>query len=344
MAIDVGEVKRRLLSLLNDPNLVNDYLRQYGPTLDIKHIKALKDARAKAASLAEEGTGQDPIFEIKLSCPVCAIEDIVCYELRAKSQVIVKNKFLVPLYQGTSGFRTVDYTLAAVTVCPRCLFASPDKKDWGRAEERTQLPSNVIMTLQEKIGERKAIMRTVTDVKGYFSRPRTGDAAITSYQLAMSRARVEAWYEQPYALYKLGAYSLRIAKIVKDAGGDNREVLREALGFFEEAFRTSNCPSEEIEMQVIYTIVALCIRIQDPKKANSFIGVFANLHNNRLVEMKEDPKLQTLIIDKWADKSKMLWEDRDRDDLFKDRVETPSRTFSSSIHFFVRNEVSLRMP
>jgi uncharacterized protein (DUF2225 family) len=317
MAIDVVEVKRRLLSLLNDANLVNEYLRQYGPTLDIKHIKSIKDARAKTTLAAEEGTGADPVFEIKVTCPVCGMEDIVCYELRAKSQQILKNKFLVPSYEGTGEYRTVDYTILAVTVCPRCLFSSPDKKDWSRDEEKTQLPSNVIMTLQEKIGERKAILKTVSDVKSYFLRPRSTDAALVSYQLAMARARVEAWYEQSYALYKLGAYTLRIAKIIKDTGGDNREALREALGFFEEAFRTSNCPSEEIEMQVIYTIVALNLKLGDQKKANSFIGVFTNLHNSRVVEMKEDPKLQLIIIDKWADKAKFLWEDRDREDLFK---------------------------
>jgi len=72
MAIDVVEVRRRLLSLLTDPNLVNDYLRQYGPNLDIKHIKALKEARAKASELAEEGAGQDPIYEIIVSCPCAA--------------------------------------------------------------------------------------------------------------------------------------------------------------------------------------------------------------------------------------------------------------------------------
>jgi uncharacterized protein (DUF2225 family) len=318
MAIDVVEVKRRLLSLLNDANLVNEYLRQFGPTLDIKHIKSLKDARAKTAAIAEEGSGQDPVFEIKVNCPVCGMEDVICYELRAKSQQIMKNKFLVPSYEGTGEYRTVDYTLIAVTVCPRCLFSSPDKKDWTRADEKTQLPNNVVMTLQEKIGERKAILKAVSDVKNYFVRPRSTDAALVSYQLSMSRARVEAWFEQPYALYKLGAYTLRIAKIIKDTDGDNREALREALGFFEEAFRTSNCPSEEIEMQVIYTIIALSLRLCDQKKANSFIGVFTNLHNSRVAEMREDPKLQLMIIDKWADKAKYLWEDRDREDLFKD--------------------------
>ena len=41
MAIDVVEVKRRLNALLNDVNLVNEYIRQFGPSIDIKNIKAV---------------------------------------------------------------------------------------------------------------------------------------------------------------------------------------------------------------------------------------------------------------------------------------------------------------
>jgi uncharacterized protein (DUF2225 family) len=320
MAIDVTEVKRRLNALLNDANLVNEYIRQYGPSIDIKNIKAIKEARSKSLITPEEGPGDDPIFEIQVICPVCNREGIVCYELRAKSQQIIKNKFLVPSYEGASGFKTVDYSFLAVTVCPRCLFASPDKKDWSRSEgdTKSQVPGNVIMTLQERIGERRSVLKSVSDIDGYLKRPRVRDAAIASYNLAISRAHVEAFYEQPYALYKLGAYSLRIAKILRDAGNDHREILREALGYYEEAFRTSNCPSEEIEMQVIYSVVALSLKLEDPKKANSYIGVFSNLHNDRVIEMKNNPKLNLILIDKWTDKAKLLWEDRDRSDLFKD--------------------------
>jgi uncharacterized protein (DUF2225 family) len=320
MAIDVVEVKRRLGALLNDANLVNEYIRQFGPSIDIKNIKAIKEAKAKSIMTPDEGVGDDPIFEINVICPVCGREGIVCFELRAKSQQILKNKFLVPSYEGASGFKTVDYSYLSVSVCSRCLFASPDKKDWNRPEGNTksQVPSNVIMTLQERIGERRTLLKSVSDTEGYFKRPRSKDAAVDSYQLAISRAHVEAFYEQPYALYKLGAYSLRIAKILKDAGADNREMLREALGYYEEAFRTSNCASEEIEMQVIYSIVALCLKLEDPKKANSYIGVFGNLHNDRVIEMKNNPKLNLILIDKWTEKAKQLWEDRDRADLFKD--------------------------
>jgi uncharacterized protein (DUF2225 family) len=325
MAIDVAEVKRRLQTLLNDPNLVNEYVRQYGPAIDIKNIKALKESRQRVQTSGEEKTpGEDPIFELKVRCPVCNQDEIVCYEIRAKSQQILQNKFLVPTYAGAFGYKTVDYTMLAVTICPRCLFASPDKKDFNRPasqglpETKTQLIGNVIMTLQEKIGERKAILKSVSDYGAYFKRPRFDDAAIDSYKLAIARAKVEAWYEQPYSYYKLGAYALRIAKIIKDSGGDNREVLREAQNYLEEAFRTSNCPSEEIEMQVIYTVVALYIKLSDFKRANSYIGVFNNLKNTRQAEMRTNPKLNTVTIEKWADKAKYLWEERDNADYLKD--------------------------
>ena len=323
MTINVAEVKKRLFALLNDANMVNEYIRHYGPTLDIKNIKAIKEQRARATRPTEEGEGNDPVFEVKLNCPVCSQNAISCYELRAKSQQVVQNKFLVPQYEGAMGYKTCDYTVLAVTVCPRCLFASPDKKDFnrpgsgGQGELKSQLISNVIMTLQEKIGERKALLKSVSDYRNYFERPRLDDAATDSYRLAMSRARVEAYYEQPYALYKLGAYALRMAKIMKDAEMDNREVLREALAFYEEAFRTSNCPSEEIEMQVLYTIVALYLRLGDQRKANSYIGVFSNLINARKTEMKENPKLNTVAMERWESKAKMLWEDRDMESLFE---------------------------
>ncbi len=321
MTVNVAEVKKRLQGLLQNNNMVNEYIRQYGPTIDIKNIKAIKQRHAQSVRQPESGEGEEPVFEITVKCPVCNQNDITCYELRAKSQQVTYTKFLAPRYEGALGYRTVDYGSISVTVCPRCFFASPDKKDFtrpspGGGEVKSQVFSNVIMTLQERIGERKALLKYISDYQSFFKRPRTDEAAIASYKLAMMRAKIEAWYEQPYSFYKLGAYSLRIAQIIKDSGGDNREMLREALGYLEEAFRTSNCPAEEIEMQVIYLIVALYLKLGDFKKANSYIAVFANLRTNRLAEMKENPKLSSATIDKWNDKAKTLWEDRDREDLF----------------------------
>ena len=71
-------------------------------------------------------------------------------------------------------------------------------------------------------------------------------------------------------------------------------------------------------MQVLYSIVALYLKLGDKKSANSYIGVFSNLKNNRKAEMKEDQKINTIAIEKWEGKAKYLWEDRDEEDLFKD--------------------------
>jgi uncharacterized protein (DUF2225 family) len=324
MTQNIVEVKRRLLVILHDSNLVNDYIREFGATIDIKNIKTFKEKIAKAAKVAIVNTGNDPVFIIKLKCPVCGQDNIECSELRAKSQKVTMSTFLVPLYEGAMGYSTLNYMLEAVTVCPKCLFASPDKKDFIRieigshSETKSQLPANVITTLAEKTGERQALLNLVGDYSNYFKRPRMEAAAIASYRLAMMRAHVEAWYEQPYSFYKLGSYVLRIARIVKEAGENQLEFLKEATGFLDEAFRTSNCPSEEIEMQVIYLLVALNLRIGDQAKAGSFLSVFSNLKGARLTEMKADPALTTVCIDKWNAKGKLLWEDRDSIHLFED--------------------------
>jgi uncharacterized protein (DUF2225 family) len=324
MTIDVAEVKRRLLALLNDQNLVNDYIRQFGPTIDIKHIKEIKETKAKSLKRREdEGIGEDPIFDIMVKCPVCNQDNVASHELKAKSQQITQTKFLVPLYEGAGGFKSVDYAIMAVTVCPRCLFASPDKKDFSRhnpsnhSEIKSQLASNIILALQEKIGERKVILKSITDYTSYFKRPRSDDAAIDSYKLSISRAKVEAWFEQPYSYYKLGSYSLRIARLQKELKAENKETYREALNYFEESFRTSNTPNEDLEMQTIYLITALYLKLEDQKKANSYIGVFNNLHNARVGEMRDNPKLTLVNIDKWGGKAKTLWEDRDDPEIFK---------------------------
>lgn len=324
MAIQVAEVRRRLHALLHDDTLVNEYIRQYGPKIDIKSIKAIKEFRAKTESYTgEEGSGEDPIYEVSMTCPVCAT-DVTFYDLRAKSQQISQNKFLVPVYQGVTGYRSVDYTLLGPAVCCRCLFASSDKKDFirrspaGDQKLKSQLISNVITALQEKVGERQAVLGPLANPEEFFRRPRTAQEALSAYRLCISRASVEAWYEQPYSMYKMGAYALRIAHIMKNAGLENTEAIKEALGYLEEAFRVSNCPSEEIEMQVIYLIVAVSLKLGDFSKAHSYLTVFTNLKNTRLAEMKEIANLNTVTIDKWNEKAKTLWEDREEADLFRD--------------------------
>jgi hypothetical protein len=41
-------------------------------------------------------------------------------------------------------------------------------------------------------------------------------------------------------------------------------------------------------------------------------------HAKKVITYQQNPKLNLIIINKWIEKAKMLWEDREREDLFTD--------------------------
>lgn len=330
MAININEVKRRLKTLLKDDALVFKYIRTYGSSIDIKNVQAIRDgltpsqvsAKKKKNNDVSMGSSNDPVFEIKVKCPVCNKKEITSYQLKAKSQDIEFNKFLVPTYKKTQNYMTVNYSYIYVTVCPRCFFASPDSNDFVKWDivnqkyKKSQINSSVLLTLQEKMSERQELGSDIADPEDFFSRPRNFDAAIKSIDFAIIRAKAEAYYKIPYANFKLGSYYLRIAHLEKELKKNNSDNLKLALKYFEEAFKGSNSPSEDIEMKTIYLIFSLYLKFGEEGKANSYLGALKNIQTQRKNEMKEDPSLKLNTIKKWLDKSQNLWSDRDMEDLF----------------------------
>ncbi len=327
MPADVKEVKRRLSLLLKDENVVSEYIRRFGPVIDMKNIKLIKEVEANSDARGEEmdpSKGIDPIFELVVTCPVCGNDNVRSFELKAKSQQLVENRLLQQEYIGAMGHRTVDYDFLSVSVCNRCLFASPDRKDWVNKNKITgkaiqsQIPPNTILMLQEKIGERKALLEGIANVEEYFKRPRKSEAAILSYKLAALRAKIEAFYELPNSLYKVGFYYLKIAKIMKKRREDDTPALKDALDYLNECFKNSNASGEIAEYRVIYCIVAIYIRLGEYKKAHPYIGVLDKIRGELAAKSKSDPKINITFIDTWLNKIKNLWEDREREDLFKE--------------------------
>jgi DNA-directed RNA polymerase subunit M/transcription elongation factor TFIIS len=274
------------------------------------------------AAAAVPLTDQDPVFSSTVNCPICGHTGIVSYELRAKSQQVVQTVFLVPIYSGATGYLTADYTRLAVTVCPMCLLASPDKKNFnypsftGNREEPSSLQASVILSLKDKIEEHKLLLPDALGNADYFKRERSAQVAIQSYRLAMARAAIEAELQQPYSYFKMGSYALKIAYIMKSEGQDDTGPLTEALGLFETCFQKSECPSDELEMQVVYLNVVLPIRLGDFSKANSYLNTFGKLKTDRLEAMKKNPSLNTKWIEKWEDKARYMWEERDNPKYF----------------------------
>lgn len=323
MGLDDKLVRKKLEVLLKDESLVELYLRTYGPRLDMNHIAKVKMSQPKPGGEGNPGDKEDPTYQIKVKCPICNQNDIICLELKAKSLTVTPDRFMTPRYQGVKGFRAMNYTLAAVTVCPACLFASPDKRDFitfsvqTRSENKSQLGPFVLEELRQKVEERKMMLAPVADFAAHFRHPRSVEAAIHSYRLAIHRALVEVSLETPLAWYKAGMYGLRIALMQRDSGQSDEAILKDAAGYLAKSFRNSELKSPEMEYQLIYTLSALFLRLGDNAQCQAFLGVLDRTKSELVKREKEDPTVNTTHVEKWLEKAKDLWTDRELPDLWK---------------------------
>lgn len=328
MALDDKLVRKKLEVLLKEESLVEAYLRTYGPRIDMTCIARVKAGAQKApADGSGDGGGggdkEDPTYQIKVKCPICNQNNIVCHELKAKSLTMAPDRFMAPRYQGVKGFRPLNYALFAVTVCPACLFASPDKRDFitfsvqTRSENKSQLGPFVLDELRQKTEERKRLVAPVKDFAPYFNSPRSVEAAVHGYRLAVHRALVEATLETPLAWYKAGMYGLRMAVLLRDSGKPDDAVLKESADYLSKSFRNSELKTPEMEYQLLYVLSALYLRLGDQTQCQAFMGVLDKTKAELSKREKEDPSVNTTHVEKWLEKAKDLWTDREQPDLWK---------------------------
>lgn len=331
MGLDDKLVRKKLEVLLRDNALVEQYLRTYGNKLDMANVGKIKqvamavigEGASSGGTAAAGGTNDDPTYQIKVKCPICNQPDITCYELKAKSLTTKTDLFMIPRYEGVKGFKTINFSLIAVTVCPRCLFASPDKRDFvtfsiqARTENKSQLGPFIIEEIRKKEEERKTMLDGITDYAAYFAYPRKVESGITSYKLAINRALAEGSLENPLSWYKAGMYSLKIALIMRDLGKDDEEILKKAVVYLGKSFRASEAKTPELEYQLIYTICALFLRLGDQTQCQAFMGVLDKKRSELDKLAKEDPTVTTALIEKWIEKIKDMWTERESPDLWK---------------------------
>ena len=323
MGFDDKLVRKKLEVLLKDEVLVEKYLRVFGPKLDMNHVAKLKqEALRSAAPDGAMGDSNDPTYQIKVKCPICNQADIVCYEIKAKSLTGAPDRFLVLRYAGIKPFRTINYSLFAVTVCPACLFASPDKRDFvtfsvqTRTENKSQLSPFVLEELRKRVEERKKII-PVPDFAASFAHPRSPEAGIASYRLAIHRALVEASMETPLAWYKAGMYGLKIALLQRDAGKDDTEILKEAAKYLANSFKSSELKQPDLECQLLYLLSALFLRLDEQAQCQSYMGVLERWKGEVAKGAFENKDMTLGHVERWLDKAKELWTDREQPDLWK---------------------------
>lgn len=328
MALDSKLIQKKLEVLLQDQALVGLYLKQHGPSLDGARIQAFKAEHlaAKKTSLPGKSAEDDPTYRIHVKCPVCQKADILCYELKSKSLAVKHDRFMVPRYEPAKGFKPLNYSTLAVTVCPDCLFASPDKRDFithpvgAGGEVKSQVNFMVLNQLREETPKRKALLQTAeepgSDPEKGFAAPRSLSAAVLSYRLAMERARAEMAFQAPLSAYKAGMYALKIALLDRDAGRNDTAILKEAVKFFTLAFKASDLPSPELEFQLLYTIIALNLRLGEEAECQAYLAVLEKVKADMVKQSKDLPEVPVAAAERWLEKAKDLWTSRQEADLW----------------------------
>jgi uncharacterized protein (DUF2225 family) len=323
MGLDDKLIRKKLEVLLKDEALVEKYLRIFGPRLDMNNITKLKQDQIKAASSdGAVGDKDDPTFQIKVKCPVCNQADITCYELKAKSLTSAPDRFLVPRYTGVKPFRTVNFTLFAVTVCPSCLFASPDKRDFvtfsvqARTENKSQLSPFLLEELRKRVEDRKKLI-SAPDFAAFFAHPRSPEAAIAAYRLAIHRAQIETSLETPLAWYKAGMYALKIALLQRDSRKDDIDALKEGVKYLANSFKSSELKQPDLECQLVYLLAAIYLRVGEQAQCQSYLGVLEKWKGEIAKGKGDNPEMTAAHVDRWLDKAKELWTDREQPDLWE---------------------------
>src|ERR1035437_268946 len=233
------------------------------------------------------------------------------------------DKFGMPTYRALGRYKTVDYNLISVTVCPQCLFASPDKKDFitrDPAARAREVPARLHQ------GELAAILAAADDratwligqnldaMTALLPRTRTPEAGLASYELASQRAQIEFGRNVPFSAFKMAGYTLKKAVIRRTYEMDETEELAQALKLYLLCFERSNAPGFQHEGLVLYQVIALGIRLGQLDLAGSYFGVL-DRSKKRLEGSKEDPQVVATFM-RWYNAAREIWSDRENPDLW----------------------------
>jgi len=326
--IDENGVRRRLKIMLGNDKLVEEYIKQYGFRIDMTKVKTMRSVTEKVLDIAAatETAADDPVFTVFLKCPSCYMTNLPSYELKAKSLQVMTDKFGMPHYRAMGRYKVVDFNLLSVTVCPQCLFASPDKRDFiGRDPARArEIPPRLHQ------GELAAILAVADDrstwlggqnldpMNDILPRTRTPQAGIACYELAIQRAEIEFKRNVPFSAYKIAGYTLKQATIAGTYQIDPAPYYLKALKGYLTCFERSNAPGFNYEGQVLYQVIALALRLNQLEIAGSYIGVL-----DRSKMRVESASVEAAIAQqftRWYNAAREIWADRENPDLWQLRA------------------------
>ncbi len=353
------ELRRRLAILFKSDNaMVDAYVAQFGCEINMKNIQAIREQFPGSPGASASPTGaqpileptqpaptneppprpaytelalqqpvfdaklESPIYEVLVDCPVCKLWSLKSYELKAKSLTVVNDPYMAPVFESTGKFQPLNFLTASITVCTRCLFASPDRKDFiqynklRRQTDPSQIIPSVITALSESTAERQALRDSTGIGDELFKVPRNLAAAALSYQLADLRAAAEVKGKIQGAWFKRGSYWVRIALLRRQAGMDDTDALRTATEHYKMAFMHSDFPTQALEFQTLYVLFTIHLRLGDAKVARDYLAILDKTRQDMEKSSVVEPGTIN-ILKKWIDQGRNRWDDREDPRVWK---------------------------
>lgn len=349
------ELRRRLLILFkNDAAMVDAYVVQFGTDINMKSIQAIREqfqasgspapvsapaapaAPAVAVPVARpvyppaalvqpsfDANLESPIYSVVVDCPVCKLWSLNSYELKAKSLTIANDPFLAPVYESTGKFQPLNFLTASITICTRCLFASPDRKDFvvynklRRQSDPSQIPVPILAEMNDATPARLALRDSMGIGDELFKVPRNLAAAALSYQLADMRAAHEVTAGLPNAHFKRASYWIRIALLRRQGGMDDVSALESSLEHYQQAFMHSDFPTPSLEYQSLYVMFSIHLYLGRTKEARDYLAVLDKTRQELEKSNAPSAPANLNLIKKWIDMGRNRWEDREEARIWK---------------------------
>lgn len=313
--------KPRLLAAIT-PAIVGVIVTPCRPETMIQRLARVLDQPAALTSASDERPAvstvatNNSLLQHRVLCPFHDTPvEARRYSLRMGKMESTLNFFDVPVYTKPIGNADpIDFHRLCVTVCPECLFASPDpahflpvvpaSKSAPKVAPHPAHSPQARLAIMAATAERQRLAGTLRE--SFFTEHRDPEDAALAYQLAIasSQALLNISATKPgEELVRQGNYHLRIAHLHENtptsAATDH---IEHAAKLLRDAFST--LPESALPRN-IYQVVATGIYLGQDREAHQYLGQLAKLR-----QQTADPSARQLI-DRYLVRGARAWEERD---------------------------------
>ena len=275
-------------------------------------------AKPRPAAVVVEGCNS--LLERTLHCPFHPYGvEVRHYALRAGKVYAHIDDFDVPRYrQAAPGADFVDYTAAAVCVCPECFFATTEPRflDDPRSPA-AEVPACFAADaatrsrVEADAGRRELLAHDLLGgepAASFFDHRRTAREAVVAYALAVESGRSlheSAPTRRSGELARIGGYELRrAALLVATNPAAALSYRRAALPWLEKAAAVADGPAGFAAM---FQCVAIALHLGDDAAATAHLTAMKNLALTGRAKVDEPAAL-----DRYIRRAAAAWADRDR--------------------------------